>query len=1016
MPDENPLAQLNLPPDEGNMKLLELLSRPDFERYGRLLGRKGVELDDVELKKLCRQISDSCDSTDELLCLRALVILIDHGNHSGLWDLCIPRFPGELKYERTPYTPDRNRWLSKLALWRNKLNDAAGRDLQLASMELGRFFLSAIVYGGLHHHVLVQALSRLCGTALQKCGELVWVDLSLPWAGNPDAELRRWFPDPLTELLMARLSPSAIALAAELVDAKKPSKAIFEVVRRFMKSEGIASKDIPRNLSLLMAMANLGLSVEINGLVAGYCRRAVVSHSIWPDAFARLQKRQIPYALRSDAKTAHLEVPEPLPISTADSPWVGQLYDALSTGDRKLAMQKVQALRHCREWPEDVIPTLLFDWAIQMLTGGTRKDKRPKPVTLRGFTSAVGTRMAGLLGANSLRGCSPQELCLIYAEVLDTATSARNRRNIARALAEFHYFLTIKFGIGSIDEQESLGITMALEPVDARIVSFDEYNAFLDAVRNDSALAARHPDFLDIASLLLTLGFKCGLRRNEGLLLLMQDIHFLGEVAIIIRPNAYRGLKTKNCVRIIPAQALLIGPEVELLRAWHKHRISSGARPEDPLFVIKGKTIDENFMIGWLHEVMRRVSGDPLIRYHHFRHSCATWTTLALSFSHLKEIPELFPEQPATMAYLRDGIKLRMALFQSSHPSRRDMYQVADILGHRGPDMSLEHYVHALDFIWLSRAPNPLKCLPAKTLIQLSGIPERTVFKYRLHEDPAALLKEARKRHLAGQRIVETFPVAASMSNSFDADSVLPKGFELWRRIWNLMAAVDKDPGYVARSAKDGRASIGDLPTSFAVEVIKQARQMQRDIAGNPRGRLKPLLGAARGQIRAWPKKTEDLDVMRQIADGFHAASWNLDAPLHERLSIGDVLVLYAKKVWLTEAGQVFGPEGNQDCAMAYIHLLRKVGYADSLIQAMCFDSASASTQKAWGTYFEKRGFQFSARDFPPPRSGTYSRSVIIKALSKSSLGMRESASLRLAFQLALLQLRVEADTAGFAF
>ena len=178
------------------------------------------------------------------------------------------------------------------------------------------------------------------------------------------------------------------------------------------------------------------------------------------------------------------------------------------------------------------------------------------------------------------------------------------------------------------------------------------------------------------------------------------------QVELLVRPWEERELKTSNSTRKLPLYALLSEHELQLLRNWKAKRLTEINDPtEDYLFGIPNlypNFVSEDTLFPIIHKAMRDVIGDRLLRYHHLRHSFATWVFFLLMMSDLDTVPNLFDHLPITSALLKSCKAFREKLYGHSDITRKHNYAVASLLGHSGPDISLEHYIHCLD--WISAA------------------------------------------------------------------------------------------------------------------------------------------------------------------------------------------------------------------------------------------------------------------------------------------------------------------------
>jgi integrase len=228
-----------------------------------------------------------------------------------------------------------------------------------------------------------------------------------------------------------------------------------------------------------------------------------------------------------------------------------------------------------------------------------------------------------LLGPEDPAQYSTETLETCYLQALqnlkDDEASRGLRDQVAWAFREFHRFLQVRYQAEPITEPRLLGLWKGLVPVDANVLSPEEFTRVLDYL--DRQLPPAVPLRLrQLTKLLAILGFKGGLRRAEVRGLSLEDFLGLepGAAELFIRPSEYRRLKTKSATRRLPLQILLTAEELEALRAWVRMRLREGQPGETTLlFAIPelGLWQVPDSVFALLHEALRTVTGDPSMRY-----------------------------------------------------------------------------------------------------------------------------------------------------------------------------------------------------------------------------------------------------------------------------------------------------------------------------------------------------------------------------------------------------------------
>ncbi|MBA1210474.1 MULTISPECIES: tyrosine-type recombinase/integrase [Pseudomonas] len=636
----------------------------------------------------------------------------------------LPRFPLArlaIAVERpaNPFNPDMYT-AERLRLSRQLLRALQmgyRRDLESLHppQRVGLLLMSAAYSGGLLDIAQLDALVSVPLERIEWLAGVPEVRLPLSLRGKREAEHRQWFPDPATLMLMFRCADDLRLLKEQL----QRRGGTLRCVNAFLTSSGMPVKDLPGSPRELLELLRMQVQLHLPQMIVNFaCRQMFVSHSLRPSSWgeifgvAGLDDPANAYG-RSASEEAEIE-------EGADAPdWLLEI------------CQKIRSEK-CIEAPQDAseLQLLVTEWAGCMLSGGSVYGNSIGRSTVARYVRLLGQAFEQLDGLTVFR-LEPDALENIYEGLLEAQPSDGKRRTLARAIYEFHTFLERHHHYPPISPFAVLGIGQDVSSVDARILSEDQYQAVLRAIAT-CGLELRTPHLVTAAKLLLILGFRLGLRRNEALKLRLCDIHFpllaadcserihqrqpnmrklsLTELVhmdlpidLLVRPHALRGLKTQNSVRRLPLVTLLEPDELTLLMSWCQQRqAEEGKKPFSEFLLcipeLRSQWISESTLMPALHACMRAVTGADVIHYHHLRHSCATWLMLKLSGLVTNVTPKLiFDDLPQTSRWLQDLERLRAGLAPpGGGPTRRVAHIVSALLGHSSPKVSLLHYVHCL--------------------------------------------------------------------------------------------------------------------------------------------------------------------------------------------------------------------------------------------------------------------------------------------------------------------------------
>ena len=520
--------------------------------------------------------------------LQLLGKIIDRGNEQGIFMLCPPPSPILVKRKSSPFAA--NRWhtldtgpelrqlLAKTILEPLTIRRAKNAPERVAQIALGQIILSAIVHGGLLHVASLEALIERISKdspALQCLGDRVFVELSLGWRKQEDAEFRRWFPDELSSMLIMNFLPEAaqLAIAKSAVSPDRFSKGlIWRCIQAFMKHAGANIKHFPRKLTTLLDAVRLDLETQLPMVLVNYAARSFVSHSLKPSVWRRLHGLVGSFALdhvevvtkKSTFPPGNGIVNDVKDIDELEPRWMRPLREALRGEKRDDIITRIEQLRdNCPDGFGPNEPGELFAGFAARIFSTCNDNKVKMAVrTARAYTISAAKRIGGLLGSDSISGFGSEEWGGLYEEAISDADTPGKRRKIVRVLREFQRYLQLDRGADSIDAAEVFGSVDGLVPVDANIISHDEFlrirEKFAQGVADEL-----HPELAEIGWIILTLSYRCGLRRMEVLKLELLDLLIESPAELLVRPTEARRLKTKSSTRKIPLHALLEDDELK---------------------------------------------------------------------------------------------------------------------------------------------------------------------------------------------------------------------------------------------------------------------------------------------------------------------------------------------------------------------------------------------------------------------------------------------------------------------
>jgi len=844
------------------------------------------------------------------------------------------------------------------------------------AIALGRMLLSSIVHGGLLHFSFLDRLIFMLlnnEPILQSSGGRLYVEFSLAFRQHEDAEFRRWFVDPLTAVLLMDLTQEQVVCAVNHhyhkdMPVKERRTTLNYCIDRFINHATDSIAQTPSIYQLFIG-THLDFTTRMPIMLANYAARDFVSHSLKPNVWQRINGETVP--------------PEPLAQSSLDSDDAGDLSGAIDiTGDvidqgqiepRWLSVIRAafegtdrdqvkvrirQLLEQKAIGFEDKEAGELFAQFILWLMASTKDQKlRLALATIKDYSISVGKRVGGLLGMNRIDDLDAVGWGAMFEEVLADANTKGVRTKLVRVLREFLRFLQEEKKIDAGEAGEILGPPGGLVPVDANIVTEAEYQLVrtklspgpVDLMAEQLVTPAQN-ERRTIKRLMFTIAYRCGLRRSEVLMLDRVDLLLEHPAEILIRPTSSRTLKTPSATRKIPVYALLTPEELIDLKEWLAHRKTQEAKGpfSGHIFASKASNqshIPEDKLLEELHALMREVTKDGAIRFHHLRHSFASHMNTTLMSSHMGQPNPMYALLPHSESEVARCVAMRERLYRNANMTRRDLWAIATLLGHSGPDVSLEHYIHTFDLGLAWHLDDPEIAPNASSVIEASGRNRTTAYRHKgamgMHGWANHLWEKANQEiHKPNPIAIEEAPKAQSQNVNI---SLTVAGIEnIWSYLY-LNQTQSKSAYQLVNQRKEDVPKVDRLiHNALYLRSIKLSAKsqtprhrfmedpLQLDKDGSPKGWLGcPVKPTGKNDQKALKKLLTNLeDVMQQEPE----------------LSLS-VLGYFAQNAHPRLSGIHFeNPDEPQD-AINCLYWLKKLGLTNEELRIESYDFKSSRSQ-----------------------------------------------------------------------
>ncbi|MGM0906188.1 MAG: hypothetical protein ACQEVQ_06630 [Pseudomonadota bacterium] len=326
----------------------------------------------------------------------------------------------------------------------------------------------------------------------------------------------------------------------------------------------------------------------------------------------------------------------------------------------------------------------------------------------------------------------------LYENIIQSYQSKRQAA-VARALRDFHDFLVRSYGVEPnytpdkyilVDSRKNKALS-----VDAEVLmpwDYLELKSYLTRIGK----SFEHQDISRLVLAALILGYRAGLRRSEVHYLRVKDFSLWTEkpeaTEIIIKEHSLRTLKSPSAYRRIKVGALLTPQELRFLLALLSERQSQDG---SDAFVFRTLSCERPYvstkiLFEPLAQLLKQVTGNPAMRYHHLRHSAATWNFwrwLTPSTGKHSAVPTL-----GKLINLNKVATERQAILgvrKGLEPSRKTLHALSMIIGHSHPTTTLRHYIHSSHITLHDQLCMTQPRLKKKVLAKLSGLSSRGLRK-----------------------------------------------------------------------------------------------------------------------------------------------------------------------------------------------------------------------------------------------------------------------------------------------
>lgn len=364
------------------------------------------------------------------------------------------------------------------------------------------------------------------------------------------------------------------------------------------------------------------------------------------------------------------------------------------TRSKAALVQLIEKASTNAQWA--TLPAMLAAWAVHLCQYGTRQTRNLAYSTIEKYVSFVASSLLPVAVGEHMAACDEVAYEELYLRAITREKPSR-RYELASRLLELHRFLMDAYLLGELDSSALMaaaGGQAEASLADANYLTSAEYRCALQALVKASGLGAKRWQYAG----LLLLGYRFGLRFGEALRLRYTDVQRSGEVVCVwIHHSAYGETKTRSGVRVVPL--------VERLETLENEVLDRLLAPCDELFesnpgvMLMAMELGETGLLGRsqaarvLNGLLRRITGDASIRFHHLRHG---WVSRAVA-------AQAGLQLPGTTERLAAHACEEFFGGESGYP----LLSITVSAGHVHERTTLGSYVHGIDQLAQTYYPDP---------------------------------------------------------------------------------------------------------------------------------------------------------------------------------------------------------------------------------------------------------------------------------------------------------------------
>lgn len=366
--------------------------------------------------------------------------------------------------------------------------------------------------------------------------------------------------------------------------------------------------------------------------------------------------------------------------------------------DRLIAKLEAVCQQHSSAPPEAHMGVQFLIWMLTYFRGGDAPQHHIS-TSLRYYYAVMPRVPLAMLEARC-HGQGADVLADVYGAALD-AVAPRGQAYVFNRLQLFHAAMQVDYGLPDVDWADVAPIALVGTcAVDAGIVNYDEYHTALELLVADPGSDKR---MRNLQAWVLVVTYRFGLRISETLGLRRKDIWRDDKLPVLlIRPNAYRELKSDAGQRVVPLIGSLSKLERKVFNNWIAHVDENFGDDEEATMAatrdVARLMVQTDALRSRIRQALQVATGDESVRLHHLRHAFAMRLQIIMS---VEALPTNAPLAQALARVLgpTDLLATRQLLLDTSKLSHRGLTAARVIVGHASVEVFRRSYAHLDDLI-----------------------------------------------------------------------------------------------------------------------------------------------------------------------------------------------------------------------------------------------------------------------------------------------------------------------------